>query len=111
MANSEAPGSHGKADQQLMDGMRALLARYGDPSTVASANVTTAVEQLRTAIPSSAEDGNSLSALEITRIRLGKFAAARLPPELFRDPLQLAALRADILQLARVWLRQETETL
>ena len=83
-------------DARLVEGLRELIARYGDATTAVSAPVVAAVEQLRVALAASAGDEGSLTALEITRIRLGKFAATRLPPALYRDPTRLAALRAEI---------------
>ena len=91
----------------MMAGLRELLARYGDATLAAAAPVPAAVEQLREALSSGSEHGNDLSPLDIARIRLGKFAASRLPPEVFRDPARLAAMRAEILALARAWLRDE----
>lgn len=107
MTTSGSANIRERQEAQLVDGLRALIARYGDAATAASAPVNRAVEQLREALASGAEDGNSLSALDIARIRLGKFAASRLPPEVWRDPTRLAALRAEILELARRWLGNE----
>jgi hypothetical protein len=89
---------------QLEAQLRALLARHGSPEAAERAPITEAVEQLELALAAASEDGRSLSRLEIARIRLGKFLASRLPPELYRDPPKLAALRAEIHAIARDWL-------
>lgn len=58
------------------------------------------VAQIVTALRETAADGASLSALDVVRIRAGKFAATRLPAALYRDPAKLAALRADIARIS-----------
>lgn len=107
MTTAGPPNVHERAQASLVAGLRELLARHGDPAAAASAPVAAAVDQMRVALEASAEDGSSLSSLEVVRIRLGKFAASRLPAEVFRDPTRLAALRTDIRELARRWLNEE----
>jgi hypothetical protein len=65
------------------------------------------VAQIVTALGETAADGSSLSRLDVVRIRAGKFAATRLPAALYRDPARLAALRADIAQIAREFVGSE----
>lgn len=78
-----------------------LLVRYGAPGGEdLDETVTQAIAQLETALTQTSDDGESLSALDVTRIRLGKLAAFLLPPALFRDPPKLAALRAELHTLA-----------
>jgi hypothetical protein len=92
----------------LAEQLSAVIARYGDERAALDAPVARAVEQLIGALAHSSHDGQSLSALEVTRIRLGKFVAANVPAEVFRDPIKLAALRAELHQLARQWLEHST---
>lgn len=77
-----------------------VLLRFGAREEGLRVQISDAVDQLLTALPHSANDGTSLSALEVVRIRANKFAAARLPASLYRDPSQLAKLRREIQQLA-----------
>lgn len=89
-------------------GFSALLVRFGARDEVALAEeVTQAVDTMLAALGESAQDGQSLSPLDVVRIRAGKFAAARVPAAVFRDPKQLSALRAEIMQLALAWLGPE----
>lgn len=78
----------------------ALLLRFGARADDLSAGVRTALDESVAALSASAEDGTSLPALAVLRIRAGKFAAARLPAALYRDRAQLAALRGEIQRLS-----------
>jgi hypothetical protein len=78
-----------------------LIARFGGTrSTDLEDKLTRCVAQIVDALASSSSDGRSLSPLDVVRIRAGKFAATQLPPGVFRDPAQLAALRRAIHDLA-----------
>jgi hypothetical protein len=91
-------------DGQFAQALRSLLVRYGatDDQTLERATQT-AVSALLEALEET-EDGHSLSALDVVRIRVNKFAATRVPAAVFRDPAQLAQFRADTRALALGWL-------
>lgn len=79
-----------------------VLAKFGAVADEQlAARATRAVDQLLDALSASATDGGSLTPLDVVRVRANKFAAAQLPAAVFRDLHKLAALRAEILQLAR----------
>jgi hypothetical protein len=74
----------------------ALLLRHGARAEGLAEAVHHALNSAEQAFAATASDGSSLSVLDVLRIRAGKFAAARLPPTVFRDPAQLAELRRAI---------------
>ena len=61
------------------------------------------VAQIVEALSETASDGESLSPLDVVRIRLGKFAATRLPASLYKDPSALTAMRGEINRMARAF--------
>jgi hypothetical protein len=61
------------------------------------------VAQLEAALGETASDGQSLSPLDVLRIRLGKFAATRLPAHVYKNASALAALRGEIHRIARAY--------
>lgn len=90
------------ARTQFEKRLEALLVARGAAETPAlSHRIRQFVDTLETALRESDTDGQSLSPLDVARIRLGKLAAIVLPPELYRAPKELAALRAELLSLAR----------
>lgn len=90
--------------------LEALLIAHGAQQTRdLSERVARCVEQILEALQATASDGTSLSALDVFRIRAGKFAATRLPPALYREPQKLAALRADIQRLGLDFLGETSE--
>jgi hypothetical protein len=85
-----------------------LLSGHGaEDHAELTAAITRAFEQMVEALAASSEDGASLTALDVVRVRTNKFAATRVPPAVFRDVPRLAALRAEILKLARDFLGEE----
>ncbi|MFM2415572.1 MAG: hypothetical protein RL385_295 [Pseudomonadota bacterium] len=85
-------------------GLRALLVSFGASEVGLDARIRVSVEASLAALAHSAEDGRSLHPHEVLRIRTGKFAAAQLPAEVYRDRARLSALRAGIGQLIEAWL-------
>jgi hypothetical protein len=81
-----------------------VLMRFGADELGLREAVTRAVDESIAAWSATADDGGSLSALDVLRIRAGKFAATRLPAALYRDAAQLAALRREILRLSEALL-------
>ncbi|MDB4975794.1 MAG: hypothetical protein JWN48_4135 [Myxococcaceae bacterium] len=81
-----------------------LLLDFGASDEGLAPAVARATSELLVALGQSASDGQSLTPLDVVRIRANKFAALRLPPAVFRDPRALAALRAELLRLARMLL-------
>jgi hypothetical protein len=61
------------------------------------------VAQIEAALAETASDGQSLSPLDVVRIRLGKFAATRLPADVYKNPSALTALRGEIHRIARAY--------
>jgi hypothetical protein len=59
------------------------------------------VAQIEEALDETSSDGGSLSPLDVVRIRLGKFAATRLPAALYKDASALTAMRGEINRMAR----------
>jgi hypothetical protein len=85
-------------------GLRALLVSFGASDAGLDAQIRASVEASLAALTHSAEDGRSLHPHEVLRIRTGKFAAAHLPSEVYRDRARLSALRASIGHLIEAWL-------
>lgn len=85
----------------------ALLLRYGAQPEGLPEAVRTALDATEQAFTATDHDGRSLSPLDVLRIRAGKFAAARLPPAVFREPERLAALRREIHALSTAALPPE----
>jgi hypothetical protein len=81
---------------ELEGALGALLVRYGAAEAGLPDAVRGAISASEEALEASASDGRSLSPLDVLRIRAGKFAAARVPAAVFRDPARLAALRREI---------------
>ena len=80
----------------------ALVARFGARDAEAlRTRIRDGFSALAEALAETATDGESLSPLDVTRIRLGKLAAALVPAAVFRDPEMLARLRAEILVISR----------
>ena len=73
-----------------------LLVRLGAESARLPEQVARTFDASLTALSESADDGRSLSAFDVLRIRTGKFAATRLPASLYRNPGELAQLRREI---------------
>lgn len=98
----------GRADFERA--LRDLLVRFGAaPSPDLDVAVAGAVAQMREALALGAAEpagshGESLSARDVVRVRANKFAAARLPPAVFRDRAQLALLRREIKVISEAWL-------
>lgn len=82
----------------------ALLVRRGADERQLSEQVARTLEESLIALNESADDGRSLSAFDVLRIRAGKFAAARLPASLYREHQELARLRVEIAGLVQVLL-------
>ena len=61
------------------------------------------VAQIEAALAETASDGQSLSPLDVVRIRLGKFAATRLPASVYKNPSTLTALRGEIHRMAKAY--------
>ena len=77
----------------------ALLVRMGAQESALTEAVANTLDESLVALNESDHDGRSLSAFDVLRIRAGKFAAARLPAALYREPRQLAQLRREIAEL------------
>jgi hypothetical protein len=77
----------------------ALLVRLGADAARLREDVAQTVDESLLALGESSDDGASLSAFDVLRIRAGKFAAARLPASLYRERAQLALLRREIERL------------
>ncbi len=77
----------------------ALLVRLGAERTGLPELVASTLDESLVALNESADDGRSLSAFDVLRIRAGKFAATRLPAALYREQHQLALLRRQIAEL------------
>lgn len=77
-----------------------LLLRFGAREDDLKSAVTHAVDEAVAALVHSANDGASLSALTVLRIRAGKFAATRVPATVYRDRAQLLLLRSEIQRLS-----------
>lgn len=82
--------------------------RYGasDDENLDS-KVARCVAQIEEALKETSTDSKSLSPLDVVRIRAGKFAASLTAPSVFRDPRQLAALRAEIHGMALAFVGDE----
>jgi hypothetical protein len=87
--------------REFTHGLGKLIERFG--GTRDAAAEARCVAQIVEALSETAQDGESLSPLDVVRIRAGKFAATRLPPALYRDPSALTALRGEIHRLARAF--------
>jgi hypothetical protein len=96
--------------REFTHGLGKLIERFG--GTRDAAAEARCVAQIVEALSETAQDGQgetrlgcgeSLSPLDVVRIRAGKFAATRLPPALYRDPSALTALRGEIHRLARAF--------
>lgn len=77
----------------------ALLMRMGAEDSGLHEQVAKTLDESVTALSESDDDGRSLGAFDVLRIRAGKFAAARLPAALYREPRELARLRREIAEL------------
>ena len=109
---SQPPAPHDDLDRAhaLERGLLALIERLAggvEPGLALRTRQT--VEQLAAALVENAraEQGQGLSALLVAQIRLGKFAASRLPAALYRSPAQLAELRAAVQALALAYLGEQ----
>jgi hypothetical protein len=100
-----------KADRlelQLKAPLCEILVRHGaERGAELDPQVTRALDQLRDALAHTDSSGESLSALDVLRIRLGKLAAFVLPPAVFRDVRQLAQLRGELHALARTFVSDQ----
>jgi hypothetical protein len=88
--------------------LRGLISRFGvaDGPALATA-VRMGVDGMLEALQESDSDGESLSPLDVVRIRANKLLATQLPPRVFRDARQLATLRAEVRCLCEAWLGPE----
>jgi len=91
------------------DAFVALLLRFGAREADLRAQVSATVDESVRALEAGTEGSASLSRLDVLRIRAGKFAAARLPAAVYRDPAQLAALRREIQSMCAALLGPEAE--
>jgi hypothetical protein len=85
--------------QEFELGFALLLVRFGADEADLRDDVARTVDESLRASSASTDDGSSLSALDVLRIRAGKFAAARLPAALYRDAARLFELRREIKRL------------
>ncbi len=94
-------GALNPAAARLAQRLHALLVQYGAiASATLDSKIAHCVLQIEEAVRDTATDSKSLSPLDVVRIRLSKFAATLTPPALFRDPPELARLRAEIHEMA-----------
>jgi hypothetical protein len=77
----------------------ALLEQMGAEGSRLPEQVARTLDESLIALNESTDDGRSLSAFDVLRIRAGKFAATRLPARLYREPERLARLRNEIARL------------
>lgn len=89
------------------DAFVALLVRCGADDAGLRAQVSATLDESLLALEDGAEGGASLSRLDVLRIRAGKFAAARVPASVYRDPAQLSALRREIRHISEALLGSE----
>lgn len=85
----------------------ALLVRFGAAEHGLRAQVTATLDESLRALEEATDGGASLSRLDLLRIRAGKFAAARVPPSVYRDRAQLSALRGEIRRISTALLGPE----
>jgi hypothetical protein len=90
--------------QEYEAALVALLVRFGAREAGLREAVVRTLTESVVALTESARDGASLSALDVLRIRAGKFAAARLPASLYHDRGRLFALRREIQRLVEALL-------
>ena len=74
----------------------ALLVRMGADPAGLHEDVARTLDESLVALNESSDDGRSLSAFDVLRIRAGKFAAARLPAAIYREPRELSRLRREL---------------
>jgi hypothetical protein len=99
----------GVARAEFERALAQLLTRFGASDLpVLALRINEAVDGMIEALVGSAQDGASLSPLDVVRIRASKLAAALLPPAVSRDRQKLAALRSELRALALAWLESST---
>jgi hypothetical protein len=92
-------------DEAFARDLRRMLEHYGAaPGEPLVRSVQAAVENMRDALEQSADDGASLSALDVVRIRANKLFASSVPAAVYRDVGRRTAAQAHIFALARSWL-------
>jgi len=102
---SNSPDSGASARARFEAALLRLLVEHGaTPGPALVERIHEAVDNMLDALPESALDGASLTPLDVVRIRANKLAAASLPAAIFRDPLRLARLRAELRTRSLAWL-------
>ncbi len=108
MSTSPRTYGDGSLARELEHHLRELVVRCGaDDTPDLQGKTERCVAQIIEALAQTSSDERSLSPLDVVRIRAGKFAATLTPPSLYRDAKRLAAMRAEIHEIARAFVGAE----